>query len=321
MTQSRGWNLQWLQQSQNNLMIVVWTPGGHQPLDQASWLGLCVIYSSVSGPVYQLGLPRKLAWPVDFIWHSVPKLKHTHTHTHTHTHPFYGLCPRLPGWAGTRKEKPIWILLKQETVSGSGIRWAICKSAPCSSQITMPIPHLLVPHHCAQTETYSDITKLGVTVQKKIIKQKLRVCTYTVTVSGVHLQNNEADAVRPSISLSAYQGSAVNNAADFHVDDAVHEVADVCVCVCVCVCMRARACAMCWRCCCKTESWNFVTDVKWLICYVSSWPLLINAVLECMCFVRPLTFYLYSALWTDQWRRQDFVTGGKWVTAGEVRYG
>jgi len=28
-----------------------------------------------------------------------------------------------------RKVKPIWILLKQETVSGSGISWNICKSA------------------------------------------------------------------------------------------------------------------------------------------------------------------------------------------------
>ena len=37
--------------------------------------------------------------------------------------------PGLPGLAGTRKVKLIWILLKQETVSGSGIRWAICKSA------------------------------------------------------------------------------------------------------------------------------------------------------------------------------------------------
>ena len=26
-------------------------------------------------------------------------------------------------------------------MSGSGIRWAICKSAPCSRQITMPVPH------------------------------------------------------------------------------------------------------------------------------------------------------------------------------------
>jgi len=51
------------------------------------------------------------------------------------------LCPGLPGWAGTRKAKPIWILLKQETVSGSGISWAICKSAPRSRQITTPAPH------------------------------------------------------------------------------------------------------------------------------------------------------------------------------------
>ena len=37
--------------------------------------------------------------------------------------------------------KPIWILLEQETVSGSGISWAVCNSAPCSRQITMPAPH------------------------------------------------------------------------------------------------------------------------------------------------------------------------------------
>ena len=40
-----------------------------------------------------------------------------------------------------QKGKPIWILLKQETVSGSGISWAVCKSAPRSRQITMPAPH------------------------------------------------------------------------------------------------------------------------------------------------------------------------------------
>ena len=42
------------------------------------------------------------------------------------------ICPGLPGWAGTRKVKPIWInLLKQEAVSGSGISWGrmqICTS-------------------------------------------------------------------------------------------------------------------------------------------------------------------------------------------------
>jgi len=44
-------------------------------------------------------------------------------------------------WAGTRKAKPIWILLKQETVSVSGISWAIRKSATRSRQTTTPAPH------------------------------------------------------------------------------------------------------------------------------------------------------------------------------------
>ena len=61
--------------------------------------------------------------------------------THTHTYHLMALFPGLPGWAGIRKVKPIWILLKQETVSGSGISWAICKTAPRSRQITTPAPH------------------------------------------------------------------------------------------------------------------------------------------------------------------------------------
>jgi len=62
------------------------------------------------------------------------------THTHTHTR-LTALFPGLARWAGTRKVKPIWILLKQDTVSGSGISWAIGKSAPRSRQTTMPAPH------------------------------------------------------------------------------------------------------------------------------------------------------------------------------------
>ena len=59
---------------------------------------------------------------------------------HTHTR-LTALCPGLPGWVCTRKVKPIWILLKQETMSGSGISWAIWKFAPRSRQITTPAPH------------------------------------------------------------------------------------------------------------------------------------------------------------------------------------
>ena len=62
----------------------------------------------------------------------------THTHTHTHTHTFNGPLSRTTLVSRYQKSKTN---LKQETVSGSGIRWAICKSAPRSRQITMPAPH------------------------------------------------------------------------------------------------------------------------------------------------------------------------------------
>jgi len=67
-----------------------------------------------------------------FVW-----IRETLLHTSVQL-PF---CPGLPGWAGTRKVRPIWILLKQETVSGSGISWAVCKFAPRCRQITTPAPH------------------------------------------------------------------------------------------------------------------------------------------------------------------------------------
>jgi len=64
----------------------------------------------------------------------LPSDIHTHMQTgmeaYRHTH----LTALFPGL-------PIWILLKQETVIGSSISWAICKSAPRSRQITMPAPH------------------------------------------------------------------------------------------------------------------------------------------------------------------------------------
>jgi len=69
---------------------------------------------------------------------SIIQIHTTHTHTHTDVR-LTALCPGLPGWAGTRKVAPIWILLKQETVSGSGISWS--KSASRSRQITTSAPH------------------------------------------------------------------------------------------------------------------------------------------------------------------------------------
>jgi len=61
-----------------------------------------------------------------------------YTHTHTRLTAFF---LGVPGYSGTRKVKPIWILLKQETVSGSSISCTICKSASHSRQIFLPATH------------------------------------------------------------------------------------------------------------------------------------------------------------------------------------
>ena len=94
---------------------------------------------------YSFPVPQSiggLSWPMRHIaiadYYVCRKQSTALTHTHTH---LAAPIPGLPGWAGTRKAKPIWILLKQERVSGSGISWAICKSAPRSRQITTPTPH------------------------------------------------------------------------------------------------------------------------------------------------------------------------------------
>ena len=82
----------------------------------------------------------KMKFMLTFEWFTGHTHAHAHTHTHTHSR-LTALFPGLLGSASTRKVKPIWIVLKQETVSGSGISWAICKSAPRSRHITMPAPH------------------------------------------------------------------------------------------------------------------------------------------------------------------------------------
>ena len=55
---------------------------------------------------------------------------------HTHTR-LTALFPGLPGWAGTRKVKPIWISLKQETVSGSG-HMQVCTSLQTDNHASTP---------------------------------------------------------------------------------------------------------------------------------------------------------------------------------------
>jgi len=89
-----------------------------------SWLGSVLWLLSVLSVRWQQGRPGMI--PQVVFWNNTR---------------LTALIMGLPGWAGTRKLKPIWSLLKQETVSGGSISLAICKSAPCSGQITMPAPH------------------------------------------------------------------------------------------------------------------------------------------------------------------------------------
>jgi len=56
----------------------------------------------------------------------------------THTHPFNGPLSRITQVSRYQKSK---INLDFTEVSGNGIGWAICKSAPRSRQVTTPAPH------------------------------------------------------------------------------------------------------------------------------------------------------------------------------------
>ena len=83
------------------------------------------------------------------------------THTHTHTH-LTALFPGLPGRAGTRKVKPIWILLKQETVSGSGISWGhmqVCTLLQTDNQASTP-PVSFLQAGCPSCRPTNDIKAL-----------------------------------------------------------------------------------------------------------------------------------------------------------------
>ena len=60
---------------------------------------------------------------------------------YTHTRPLNGRLSGTTQVSRYQKGKTNLDFLNQETVSGSGISWAICKSAPRSRQTTTPAPH------------------------------------------------------------------------------------------------------------------------------------------------------------------------------------
>ena len=119
-------------------------------------------------------------------------------HTDTYTHQFNGPFPGLPGWAGTRKVKPICILPKQDTASGSGRSWDICKSAPHSTQTTMP-----ALHHSVFLQAGCPSCRLSNNV--KALKAPLYTSITNTTCSG---QRHMANTVYRPDALPAAQPTA-----------------------------------------------------------------------------------------------------------------
>jgi len=68
--------------------------------------------------------------PETYSWHAC-------THTHTQRS-FYDPLDFVWDYPGEPVPEPIWILLKQETLSSSGISWAICKSAQMDNHASTP---------------------------------------------------------------------------------------------------------------------------------------------------------------------------------------
>ena len=95
-----------------------------------------------------------------------------------HTHPLMAICPGPPRWACTRKVKPMWILLKQETVSGSGISWTICKSAPRTAWA-------ISPHQCTACRWCQSNSSMHhyecITLCKDVSLQRGRFCSRSLT--------------------------------------------------------------------------------------------------------------------------------------------
>ena len=65
----------------------------------------------------------------------------TITHTHTHLTALFRDYLGEPVPLYQKGKTNLDFTEARDTVSGSGISWAICKSAPRSRQITMPAPH------------------------------------------------------------------------------------------------------------------------------------------------------------------------------------
>ena len=121
--------------------------------------------------------------------------------------------PGQPVRAGTRKVKPIWILLKQETVSGSGISWAImqvCTSLQTDNRASTP-PLSFLQAGCPSCRPTNSVKALKAQLQLHINTTKnISINTKRVCVEPPHLgcQHNATRRCSSGACGYRYAGAA-----------------------------------------------------------------------------------------------------------------
>jgi len=168
--------------------------------------------------------------------------------THTHTH-LMALCPGLPGWAGTRKEKSICILLKQETVSGSGI------SGPYASLHLAPVRY---PRQQPTTQFFTGRMPFLPPNQQRQSTE----CKQNMYKTGTKFYSNDSQLCAAITSLSHIAQTECTDATSCYR----------CSTVCVCECLGHN----------HERCWNGTTDQDtiWAVdsggpkkpCIVGDWP-------------------------------------------------
>jgi len=99
-------------------------------------------------------------------------------HTHTHTHPFNGPFSGTTQVSRYQNGKTNLDFTEEQTVSGSGISWAICKSAPRSRQITTPATHhSFLQAGCPSCRPSNSVKAL----KAKSVNQRLKLIEHRAT--------------------------------------------------------------------------------------------------------------------------------------------
>jgi len=124
-------------------LLLIYRPRKDERLSWPSWLTCSGWFTHISGHPSAAGRVQDRESSPVMDQRSTTVLRHQPssdktTHTHTRLTALFSGTTRVSRY---QKGKTNLDFTEQETVSGSGIRWALCKSARCSRQITTPAPH------------------------------------------------------------------------------------------------------------------------------------------------------------------------------------